>query len=47
MYIIMDKVNTTQQNKPINHVVKIKQDIKNNVIKNVVKYVPNIRVEFN
>ena len=47
MYIIMDKVNTNQQNKPINHVVKIKRDIKNNVIKNVVKYVPNIRVEFN
>ena len=47
MYIIMDKVNTTQQNKPINYVVKIKRDIKNNVIKNVVKYVPSIRVEFN
>ena len=29
MYIIMDKVNNvTQQNKPINHIVKIKQDIK-------------------
>ena len=43
----MDKVNMTQQSKPINHIVKIKQDIKNNVNKNVVKYVPNVRVEFN
>ena len=48
MYIIMDKVNNiTQQNKPTNHVVKIKREIKNNVNKNVVKYVSNIRVEFN
>ena len=47
MYIIMDKVNVTQQNKPINYVIKIKREIKNNVNKNVVKYVSNIRVEFN
>ena len=31
MYIIMEKVNVTQQNKPINHVVKVKRDIQNNV----------------
>ena len=38
MYIIMDKVNnTTQQNKPINYVIKIKREIRNNVNKNVVK----------
>ena len=43
----MDKVNTTQQNKSINHVLKIKREINNNVNKNVVKYVSNIRVEFN
>ena len=44
----MDKVNVTQQNKPINYVVKNKREIKNNVNNNnVVKYVPNIRVEFN
>ena len=47
MYIIMKKVNLTQQNKPNNHVLKTKQDIKNNVNKNVVKYVSNICVEFN
>ena len=47
MYIRMDKVNGTQQNKPINHVIKVKGDIKNNVNKNLVKYVTNIRVEFN
>ena len=29
----MDKVNTTQQNKPINHVVKIKREIKNKLIR--------------
>ena len=28
MYIIMDKVNTTQQNKTINYVIKIKREIK-------------------
>ena len=36
MYIRMDKVNVTQQNKPINHVMKIKRDIKNNVNKNII-----------
>ena len=47
IHIKMDKVIVTQQNKPINHIVKIKQEIKNNVNKNLVKYVSNIRVEFN
>ena len=32
MYIIMEKLIITQQNKPINLVTKVKQDIKNNVI---------------
>ena len=36
----MDKVIITQQNKPINYVVKIKRDIKNNVNKNVVNIFP-------
>ena len=40
-------MHVTQQNKPINYIIKIKREIKNNVNKNVVKYVPNIRVEFN
>ena len=36
----MDKVIITQQNKPINYVVKIKRDIKNNVNNNVVNIFP-------
>ena len=40
IYIRMDKVIITQQNKPINYVVKIKRDIKNNVNKNVVNIFP-------
>ena len=45
----MEKVNATQQNKPINYVIKIKREInlKNNVNKTNIKYVSNTRVEFN
>ena len=42
----MDKI-IIQTTKPINHVTKIKRDIKNNVSNNSIKYVSIIRVEFN